>query len=217
MISLSKGAPPEWLVRNQSEKTALYKAAPAATKPTPWRAAEIVDALKNESFNKCIYCECLIDDASYSAVEHIRPKSLFEDLVLNWDNLGLVCPRCNTNKGDYWTERPDLQLLNPYADQLDLHLSFRGPLTIAKISSSRGENTVRKLKLISRNDLLISRMRRIEELDARLRIWHTESDPDLKALFAEDVIDAIDISREFSGALRAFAYASGFRSEEQLG
>ncbi|WP_083773663.1 HNH endonuclease signature motif containing protein [Paenarthrobacter aurescens] len=210
MIEIQKQEMPAWIVRNQSEKTAEYIAAPPAKKPSPWRAPEVVDSLKRECAKKCIYCESIIDDVSYSAVEHIRPKSLFEDLVLAWDNLGLACPRCNTNKGDYWTEDPGLRLLDPYRDVISEHLEFRGPLTVAKLGSSRGENTLRRLKLHSREDLLISRLRRIEELHTRLAMWHQEHDSGRKELYAEDVAAAIAPDREFSALLRAYAVQMGF-------
>lgn len=210
MIELAKGPTPQWLVDNKDQKTTEYKAAPADKKPSPWRAQEVVTALKSETAKKCMYCECFIDDVSYSAVEHIRPKSRFEDLVLEWSNLGLACSRCNTNKGEYWTDDPTLQLLNPYDDSLDSHIEFRGPLTIAALSSTRGRNTVRKLKFIEREDLLVSRMRAIEDLEAKLRLWHDEGDQERKDLYAEDVAAAIESDREFSAVLRAYAAESGF-------
>lgn len=209
MIEIRKGDVPEWLKINQDQKTIDYRSAPPVSKPSPWRAPEVINALKQECLKKCMYCECVIDDAAYSAVEHIRPKKLFEGLVLEWTNLGLACTRCNTNKGDYWTEDETLQLLNPYQDSLSEHLEFRGPLTVAKLDSTRGANTLRKLKL-SREDLLFSRMRRIEEIDSRLRMWHDETDLERKELYAEDVSAAIAASQEFSGLLRSYAIESGF-------
>ncbi|KZE99565.1 hypothetical protein A2J02_10845 [Rhodococcus sp. EPR-147] len=169
--------------------------------------------LKEECAKKCMYCECTIDDVAYSAVEHIKPKERFEDLVLDWENLGLACTRCNTNKGSFWTDEADLQLLNPYLDKLDDHIAFRGPLTVALLKSSRAENTLRKLKFNLRDDLLVSRMRRIEDLEVRLRMWHREPDGELKELFAEDVVSSISRDCEFTGLLRAYAIESGFPVE----
>lgn len=160
-----------------------------------------------------MYCEAVIDDVSYSEVEHIRPKKFFERLVLEWTNLGLACSRCNTNKHDYWTDDPSLQLLDPYHDALDEHLDFRGPLTVAKLGSTRGENTVRKLKLLQRDDLLISRARRIQELHMLLQLWDEARSPERKDLHAEDVVAAIARDREFCGVLRAYAVQSGFPAE----
>lgn len=213
MIQIDKGEKPEWLKNNAAAKTVEYKAAPKKKKGSPWRADEIVEALKNECSSKCMYCEGMIDDVSYSAVEHIKPKSKFEDLVLEWQNLGLVCPRCNTNKNDYWTDNPDLKLLNPYEDALNDHIYFAGPITAARLESSRADNTIRQLKLHSREDLFLSRSRRIQELYSSLRLWRNESDMEKKAVYAEDVIEAISRNREFSGVLRAYAINSGFPVE----
>lgn len=210
MIEIKKTEAPNWLKINQATKTTEYIDAPKGKKPSPWRAPEVVESLKYECAKKCIYCESVIDDVSYAAVEHILPKSVFEDLVLDWSNLGVACQRCNTNKGDYWTDDVSLQLLNPYLDKLSEHLEFRGPMTVARLGSSRGENTLRRLKMHSREDLLISRLRRIEELHSRLSMWHDESDPERKELYAEDVSSAIAADREFSGVLRAYAFQMGF-------
>lgn len=209
MRPLVKGPIPEWLKANGVTKTSEYKAAAAGSKPSPWRAAEVVAALKDECAKKCMYCEAVIDDVSYSAVEHIRPKSRFEDLVLQWQNLGLACPRCNTNKGDYWSDNLSLRLLNPYEDAIDEHLEFQGPLTVARLSSSRGETTLKKLQL-RRDELVLSRMRRIEDIDAKLRLWQGEPDPERKALYAEEVERAIGDDQEHAGVLRAFVARAGF-------
>lgn len=201
---------PRWLIEHQAAETEKYRQASKDSKPSPWRRAEVVDALKNECSRKCMYCESTIDHASYSAVEHIQPKRVFEDLVLEWSNLGLACNRCNTNKGDYWPGSEELRLLNPYVDTLDSHIEFRGPLTIAKLGSSRGRSTVGKLKLLDRLDLLESRMRRIQALENILLLWHESTEPDRKQLYADDVESAIALNQEYAGVLRAYARESGF-------
>jgi hypothetical protein len=159
-----------------------------------------------------MYCEGVIDDVSYSAVEHVHPKSLFPELVLDWDNLGLVCTRCNTNKGDYSSDRTDLALLNPYADLVADHLEFIGAVVAAADGSSRGENTIRQLRLMKRPDLWVAKMRRIEEIEVRIRLWQKELDPDTKQLLAEDLRDALSREREYSATLVAYASRRGFSS-----
>lgn len=210
MIKIRKGEIPNWLIENQVNKTIEYKDAPSDKKPSPWRAKEIVQALKAECFKKCMYCEAFIDDVTYSAVEHIKPKRLFEDLVLEWRNLGLVCTRCNTNKGAYWSADESLQILNPYEDDLSEHIEFHGPLTSAKVNSRRGWVSIKKLKLYERSDLLVSRVRQIESLEDKIRLWDEETNPELKQLFAEDIHEAIADNQEFSGVLRSHAVRVGF-------
>jgi uncharacterized protein (TIGR02646 family) len=210
VIALKKATAPEWLEQNQDSATATYLAAPAGHKPSPWRAAAILASLRAESHGKCIYCEVITDDASYSAVEHIQPKSVFPGRVLDWENLGLVCPRCNTNKRDYWTDDSRLQILNPYRDEVLAHLEFLGALVLASNDSSRGVNTIRQLKFDTRDDLVISKMKRIQELESRIRTWRGEQRPEFRELLAEDVRDAFSPVREFSATLRAFAESRGF-------
>ena len=45
----------------------------------------------------CLYCERHIPASL--AVEHIRPKTHNPTLELQWDNLLLACPNCNSTKG----------------------------------------------------------------------------------------------------------------------
>ncbi|UOR00396.1 HNH endonuclease [Leucobacter allii] len=211
MRTLVKGAVPGWLQANGAAKTQEYKDA-ADKKPTPWRNAEIVAALEDECAKKCMYCEATIDVVAYAAVEHIRPKSRFEDLVLAWSNLGLVCPKCNTNKGDYWSDEHSTQLLNPYEDVLEEHLRFQGPMVTAKLGSLRGEVTVNKIQL-SREGLVWARAKRIQELHRILALWASEQNADRKSLFVEEVERAVGDDQEFTGTLRAYATQQGFPVE----
>ncbi|WP_224278510.1 HNH endonuclease signature motif containing protein [Nocardioides lacusdianchii] len=191
-------------------KTDEWKAADPTRRPSPWKHPEILGALRAEGRSKCMYCEGKSEDVSYLTVDHIRPKDSFPDLVLEWENLGPACGRCNTNKGNYWTDHDDLRLLDPYIDAVEEHIVFAGPVAVAALGSSRGENTLRQLKFAQREDLFWSRMRRLEDLDQRLRQWDSEDDVEKKQLFAEDVSDAIAPDREFSAALVAFARWRGF-------
>ena len=212
MRTLVKGVVPSWLQANGESKTQEYKDA-ADKKPTPWRNPEIVAALEDECAKKCMYCESVIDVVAYAAVEHIRPKSRFEDLVLAWSNLGLVCPKCNTNKGDYWSDERSIQLLNPYEDLLEEHLRFQGPMVTAKVGSSRGEVTVNKIQL-SREGLVWARAKRIQEVHRILVLWESAQNADLKSLFAEEVERAIGNDQEFAGTLQAYAAQQGFPVED---
>lgn len=213
MIELRKSSEPEWIKVNSIEKTREYVASADGAKPSPWQRDEVTSALHAEGSGKCMYCEGTISDVSYLEVEHIRPKSAFPELILCWSNLGPSCRRCNVNKGSYWTESSSLQMLDPYTDPVAEHIAFVGPLAVPANGSSRGENTIRKLKFSTRSDLLFSRSKKIEELDLRLKNWQGATDPEIRELYAEDVIRAIRPSSEFSAALRAFASYRGFPVE----
>lgn len=204
MIPLNKGDCPDKLSVTAAAATATYLAAPPDKKPTPWNTPEIRAALREESRNKCMYCEAFPDDTAYGAVEHIKPKSVFPELVLEWANLGLACTRCNTNKSDYWATRPELRLIDPYEEDPTEHVLFSGPAAIPALGDTRAANTVRKLGL-NREQLFLARSRRQQDLDVLITLWYSEDDPELKQILAEDVNRMISEDSEFSASLRAFA------------
>lgn len=45
----------------------------------------------------CSYCERRLEHGI--EIEHIRPKTLYEDLELKWENLLIACRNCNAIKG----------------------------------------------------------------------------------------------------------------------
>jgi uncharacterized protein (TIGR02646 family) len=45
----------------------------------------------------CSYCERRIEHGI--GVEHVKPKTLYEDLELEWKNLLIACVNCNSTKG----------------------------------------------------------------------------------------------------------------------
>lgn len=206
---MAKSASPLWLVTNGEAKTIAYIAAPPNNKPSPWNTVHLKIELAVECRGKCMYCEGRAADTSYFAVEHIKPKGLFPRLVLDWSNLGWACTRCNTNKGDYWTDLADLQLLNPYVDEPSDHLAHVGPLVVTANQSSRGTNTIRQCKL-NRDELLYSKARKIEALDRVLQQWLSAKDQEIRDVLAEDVLALIDVEEEFAASLRAFAKTRGF-------
>jgi len=212
MIQLTKLNKPQWLIDNAAVKTREYIDAPANNKPSPWRNKQVMSTLNNETNGKCMYCEAFVNDTSYIAVEHVAPKSVFPDRVLDWDNLGLACPRCNTSKGTYWSDSPAEKLINPYVDIIDEHFFFSGPLTMAVPGSPRAVNTLRKLKFKDRIDLFLSRVASIEKLDIILRQWHDASEPSIKLLLREDILSELDKKNEHSAVLKAYAVQFGFES-----
>lgn len=160
-----------------------------------------------------MYCEVNPEDGSYPAVEHIKPKESFPGLVLQWDNLGWCCTRCNTNKGKYWKEHEDLKILNPYEDDPADHIKYAGPLMITSMGGQRGKNTIRQLRL-NRESLFLSRSKRVEELDERIQNWDREDHPDKKTVLQEDIQDLLSQDSEFCAALRAFAALRNFPLEK---
>lgn len=64
-----------------------------------WKKSYIEKALLISSYNKCCYCECLINEESkYMEIDHFQDKHSNPDLVITWSNLLPSCKRCNGHK-----------------------------------------------------------------------------------------------------------------------
>lgn len=209
MIRLIKGETPSWLAANATARKQAYIAASSENKPSPWNTEAVKIALAVECHGKCMYCEASPADTSYLAVEHIKPKGRFPHLVLEWSNLGWACTRCNTQKGDYWSDNGSLTLLNPYDEDPAEHLTHAGPMVVTRDGSSRGANTIRQCKL-NRPDLVMSKVRKIEALERMLQLWAAEDDADIQEVLAEDVVALLEVDEEFTASLRVFAESRGF-------
>src|SRR5690606_27961160 len=96
-----------------------------------------------ETNGKCVYCEARMLAVSFGDIEHIRPKSLFPNQVVAWENLTLACSRCNGHKSSKFDE--DLQFINPYVDDPAEFLFFLGPVVYEH--NDRGMYTIRELNL----------------------------------------------------------------------
>lgn len=175
-----------------------------------WRHKEIVEALRRDSLGKCMYCESFMDDVSYGAVEHIWPKSLFEDRALEWENLGYCCTRCNTSKGAYWDADEELRVLDPYKDDVQEYLRFAGPITLPRGGSTRGSLTLHKLKLLDLMPLVTGRMKAIQALEDSLVLWERESRPGYKDFLAERVVNCCALEVEYTAVLRSYAVSRDF-------
>jgi uncharacterized protein (TIGR02646 family) len=196
-----------WTTRFQTEFLA------GNTRFTPWRDTSIVNALVHETHGKCAYCEGIIADVAAPNVEHILPKALRPDLVVEWRNLTLACPACNSAKGTYYSETAPL--LNPYEDDPEEHLEFAGPVVMGRLGDDLGQRAVSKLKLL-RGNLILERSKRIQQLADQIDRWFRASDPDEKLIYAEVVNDALNDEVEFAATLRAYARLRGFPVESQV-
>lgn len=209
MRRLHKAVPPDVLAREAAIMTADFAVArpSGVAAPTPWRHSDIVSALIAETHGKCAYCEVVIADVAAPHVEHILPKSVRPDLVVEWQNLTLACPACNTAKGTYYSLASPL--LSPYVHEPTAHLHFAGPAVTARPGDDLGRRTVTKLKLM-RAPLLIERAKRIQQCADLLDRWARAVDPDEKVIFEEEVHAFVQEDAEFAGVLRAFVSGAGF-------
>lgn len=66
-----------------------------------YRLKIVVSALWKMQHKKCCYCEMNLPETGHGkAVEHFKPKVVFESFANDWENLLLACPQCNGSKSD---------------------------------------------------------------------------------------------------------------------
>lgn len=211
MRRVVKGAPPAYLRINSERLTVAFL---EDRTRRPYNHDEVKDALSAETHGKCAYCESPLSGSAYGAVEHIRPKRLFPELVVDWGNLTWACPVCNTNKGDYYSS--SAPLLDPTRNDPSEVFEFHGPLISARLGNTVGEVSLTRLRL-RRTQLMIDRSRAIEALDGLLQRWARESSHALKEVLGESILECIQCDKPFSAALLAFAQSREFNPEAATG
>lgn len=58
---------------------------------------------------RCMYCS----GSEAAQLEHYRPKAVFPELALHWENMLWVCGKCNLEKGDKFPMHAEQILINP--------------------------------------------------------------------------------------------------------
>lgn len=105
-----------------------------------WKLPSIKEKLLEMTNNKCAYCESRIElSGSYMEVEHFYPKSIYPQLVLDWDNLLPCCKTCNLKKGD--TDPNDFNLINPTEEDPKNHLILKRYSIFGE--TEKGKNTAK--------------------------------------------------------------------------
>ncbi|MBF0192610.1 MAG: hypothetical protein HQL99_15960 [Magnetococcales bacterium] len=105
-------------------------------------------------------------------MEHFRPKSIFPELAMDWNNFLWVCGVCNQSKGDRFPPKtePGASVIDPgsenpwnffFIDDFG-NLNARWD-TLLDAPNPRAENTIRLLAL-DRDPLQQARHRRLEDL-----------------------------------------------------
>ena len=206
MIRLQRGAVPPILESNQQAWTAEFLAARQTGDDIPetvryrYRHPEIKAALREETHGKCIYCETKL---AIGETDHFAPVSVQPELIVAWDNLGLACKECNTNKGAYYsTTEP---LIDPFSDEPTDHLLFFGPLVLGKAGDGKGLRTTMRLKL-SRTDLLQRRAERVQRLQPLVAQWMAQVEGPTKEILRTALIAECASTAEFAAIVRAYLF-----------
>ncbi|WP_080995825.1 HNH endonuclease [Comamonas testosteroni] len=201
MIKLNKGPEPEVLIQNKERWTRELLEACAAedgerikTLTKRYNHPDVKSALKEETRQKCAYCEANVTDVAHGDIEHVTPKSISREKTFEWTNLTFSCQICNQNKLD------KEGILDPYVDEPSDHLFFVG--AFAKGKDLVGTLTVLELKL-NRVALIESRNREIERYADQLEKIFLTQDERIKNLLLASILEDLDSGRpEFVAVCR---------------
>ena len=204
MIKLKKGPEPVVLTNKNTEWTEEYRKGIeddnlTKTQRFRYRDPQIKQAIRDETCDKCAYCESKVSHVHPGEVDHILPVSRRRDLIVAWTNLTYVCTECNRRKLDYYSEEEPL--VNPYVDQPSEHLIFFGPLVLHK--NDKGFRTTRKMGL-SRVELFERKQERIESLNFLIQKWRECTEGETRKVLRAEILRYAAAASEFSATLRAF-------------
>lgn len=208
MIKLTKQSCPNKLSKNYTTWTAqLMKVLEDGQKPkeslvSHYRDPEIKQAIKEDSFDKCIYCESKISHVYHGDVEHIKPKSKYPSETFSWTNLGYVCAKCNGAKGDKYDE--ELPYVNPYEEDPNNFFFFLGEMIFARKDNDRGKLTELDIE-INRPGLLENRRARIKTVRALIDESQKLSNEALRQAVLNEVQKEIETDKEYSMCTAQFA------------
>ena len=112
MIQLLRPPKHQKLAENEAELTERFK---KNNKDSVWNRSYIRKPLLEMSNEKCCYCECKVGSGEREMhVDHFKPKSIYPDLVVKWENLLPSCPHCNKEKSSHDTGAEPI--VNPSED-----------------------------------------------------------------------------------------------------
>ncbi|GMU87563.1 MAG: hypothetical protein AMXMBFR48_28040 [Ignavibacteriales bacterium] len=131
MIFVTRTAKPKVLIKNDTKWTKAIKAAKTKEQlkkaVEKYKHAEIKQSLLEMFHGKCGFCESKITNVDFGDIEHFKPKSIFPELAVTWENLLLSCKKCNgsSQKSDHWPgAREGGPLVNPCEENPDKFFEF---------------------------------------------------------------------------------------------
>lgn len=189
-----------WLSAWLADKSSVHKRA-------KYRHPDIKRRLKEETANKCVYCESILGVTAPGQTEHIVPSSKRERLHFDWYNLTRACAECNRRKNDYYVAGDEF--LNPYLDAIDDSLTHCGPLVFWENEGGRAEITVRTLGLNGdRAELVLRKSQFLNELQL-LYDRMTSADAALRPVLLRALFDKASTQGEYSACALAFIRSKG--------
>lgn len=210
MRKLHKGPKPDVLEANETAWLGEFLAdRDNKTKRYRYRDSTIKEALKQETAEKCVYCESKIGHNTPGDVEHKVPTSKDPSKHFTWANLTIACTECNRRKNNFYSEHEGF--LDPYVDDVENILEHHGPIVGWRTGEVRGEVTVKTLELSSaaRTALVARKIEKIGELQHLLERHKSEPSGMLKELLTRQLKTMASCSAEYSAMVSAVLRAKG--------
>ncbi len=181
------------------------------TKKYRYRHPHIKETLKNETSEKCIYCESKIGHNTPGDIEHKYPVSKYPELIFTWKNLTIACTECNRRKNDF-IEKDGHSFIDPYSDSPEVLILHRGPFVTWPVGNKKAEITVKILELDSNNriELIKRKIQWLQLIDQILERFNSENDPVLKEVLKIDLINHTKINAEYSSMTATYLKTKGF-------
>lgn len=134
---------------------------------------------------RCMYCS----GSEASDVEHYRPKAVFPEHAMEWENYLWTCTICNRHKGDRFPPdtEPGAMIIDPSAENPweFFFIDDYGLLTPRYDRDAGGPNaraeSTRDIIKLNREALQESRKRRVDDLKGRAREWLKQCKSGLKS------------------------------------
>lgn len=111
----------------------------------------------------CAYCEGRYKETSYPQIDHFKPKSLYPELMFEYNNMNLACQKCNNAKSNKYDEK----LINPTIDEPDEHLRYKAYMMCSL--DEKGRTTIDILHLNS-NESIIEKKKMYNSINNRLKL-----------------------------------------------
>ncbi len=157
--------------------------------------------LRQETADKCAYCESKVSHVDYGDIEHILSKHHRDDLRFDYANLTYACGVCNNKKRAYHNE--EIPLLNPYQDEPEQHLAAYGPMVMRIPTSDRGLVTERRLDL-NRGELVERRMERLEQIETLMDQLSRTTNAAIRMVLEEQIRQECEADKEYAFVVRSF-------------
>lgn len=205
MIAITKIACPKILTENAVNWTKELLAAIAAGADTKtinalkgrYNHVQVKAALKEETHEKCAYCESKPLHVTHGDIEHVTPKKSAPDKTFEWENLTLACDVCNTKKGS--TEN----VIDPYTANPEDEFEFLGPMVMHKFGREDAQVTIELLEL-NRTPLIEKRKEKIDAIGEKLKGYAAIQNAAARDVIrAKYLVEIVSAEAEFAATAKA--------------